>query len=81
MILEKIQLDYTALVLPKTIKGDKKVFNQILEKIKKLKKEPFGRLYVFILPPIMPELLKFLKQNDIFTKSLITDGKLLRLEF
>jgi hypothetical protein len=81
MIIETEKLDYKSLVLPETLKFEKKVFDKVLTEIQKNEKRPFGKLYVFILLPLFPDMITFLKNHDISIKSLITDQKMLRLEF
>ena len=81
MIIETEKLDYKSLVLPETLKFEKKVFDKVLTEIQKNEKRPFGKLYVFILLPLFPVMITFLKNHDISIKSLITDQKMLRLEF
>lgn len=81
MIIETDKLNYKSLVLPETLKFDKKVFDKILKDIKQTNKEPFGKLYIFILPPLFPDMIDFLKKHDITIKSLVTDQKLFRMEF
>ena len=81
MIIEEEKLDHSFMALPTVIKFDKVLFEKIVKKIQKTKIEPFGKFYVFVLPHIFKELLKFLKEKNIEPKSIVTDNKMLRLEF
>lgn len=81
MIIENDNLDHSFMVLPKTLKFDKKIFEKVLQKIQKTKKEPFGRFYLFVLPHVVPSFLKQFKEKNVFVKSVVTDGKLIRMEF
>ena len=81
MIIETDKLDYTSLVLPETLKFDKKIFDKILDSIKQNQKQPYGKLYIFIHIMLFPDMINFLKKHEIDIKSLITDKNMLRLEF
>jgi len=81
MIIETDKLDYKSLVLPETLKFDKKVFDKILDSIKQNQKQPYGKLYIFIHLVLFPDMINFLKKHEIDIKSFITDKNMLRLEF
>ena len=81
MIKEIDRLDHTSLYLLKTTKLDDKSFNELHIKIQKLQRQPFARIYLFVFPPIFPQLIKKLKEKDLKAKSIISDNKVFRLEF
>jgi len=81
MITEIDRRDSTSLYLLKTVKLTKKGFNELYSKITKLQKQPFAKIYVFVLPMILPDLLKEIKNKDLRIKNMVSDNKLFRLEF
>jgi hypothetical protein len=81
MIIEKIDKNLKILMLPKTLKFNKKLFDQVVSKILKSQKEPFGKVYVFFIPLAAEQFLKHFKSKDMIPKSISTDNKWIRMEF
>jgi len=81
MIKEIDRLDHTSLYLLKVTKLDDKTFNELYMKIKKLQRQPFAKIYLFVFPPMFPQLIKKLKEKNLKIKSIISDNKVFRLEF
>jgi len=78
MIEKTIDLNTTLLMLPKIVKFTKKTSDELLQKIKAKKEEPFGKIKLIVLPFIFEDLAKMLKRENIQVQSIQTDkGKIL----
>ena len=67
-------------MLPKVVKFTEKTEKELLQKIKTKKSEPFAKIELVVLPVIVPDLLKFLKTNDIAIKQIAIEKPFFRME-
>lgn len=73
MIVEFSKFNETVYTLPKTVKMTNKLSKELIEKIEKKKKEPFAKVKLIILAPLLPDLIKLLKEKDISIKNIFAD--------
>lgn len=73
MIVEFSKFNETVYTLPKVVKMTNKLSKELIEKIEKKKKEPFAKVKLIILAPLLPDLIKLLKEKDISIKNIFAD--------
>lgn len=73
MIVEFSKFNETVYTLPKAVKMTNKLSKELIEKIEKKKKEPFAKVKLIILAPLLPDLIKLLKEKDISIKNIFAD--------
>lgn len=73
MIVEFSKFNETVYTLPKEVKMTNKLSKELIEKIEKKKKEPFARVKLIILAPLLPDLIKLFKEKDISIKNIFAD--------
>lgn len=80
MIEKIIDLNTTLLILPKIVKLTEKTAADLLQKIKKKKSEPFGKIKLIVLPFIFQDLMKKLKDEGVKVESVQGDKTKILLE-